>query len=715
MIRTHWLPLLAGIFFLAFSPCGSAGDAWRPITDRDLTIRSGNILDFSALVATREEKQARLFCASQPYGVEEDGFPDHATADAYARQLRLHGYNLARFHFVENVLMAGRTRDFDFDPVQVDRFHYFLSALKREGISWMMDGLTSPNGAYGDVGGYRWAKKHNVKAGVYYDPKQQAHWKELVGRILGARNPYTGMRILDDSALYGVILVNEGGLNHLVTLDPDPELDRLFEQWLLKRYGSVDAARQAWGTRGPDGDRITLPRIVWTASPWVVDAQRFFYDAQREVFRWMSEYIRDLGFRGHVTAFDNWPNLQDQATRAHMPLVDMHAYHEDPSKFVHRGSRVGQTSSLDGGLEYVRRLATARYWGKPFTVSEYDHPFWGRWRYESGLAVGAYAAFQGWDLICRHASGPIELAYGAGKSNRRKVIYPYGVGTDPVGRANETLAALLYLRGDVAPARHRIGIRLTEVYVFEKRGGIGRLPDDMTRLGQVTGIGLVWDDQTPDVPLNAVIEPGGKPPTLTNKLAAKVGLSGEQSFAGLLSGLQARGLLAGNKSDGKNRLVSDTGEIILEPTAKLLKVITPRTEAAAFEKAPGRLGALTISQSSGPAMFSASSMDGRSLDKSGRILLILATDARNSGMRFADAEERELVALGTPPLLMRSVHVEVVLRHAEPTKLSLYALRLNGERAENLPLVVNNDTVSIKLDTATLKYGPTTFFELTTD
>lgn len=689
-----------------------AGNIWRPVGDTNLAIPADSILDFSPAFAKSDNGGgARFFCASQPFGIEE-GFPDRSTADAYARQLRFHGYNLARFHFVDKVLMTGRTQDFDFDPNQIDRFHYFLAALKREGIVWMMDGLTSWNAAYGDVGGDRWANRRNVKAGIYYDLGQQAHWKKLVERILGARNLYTGMRILDDPALYGVILVNEGGLNHLVNLNPDPWLDLLFSQWALKRYGSIEAAFKAWGIHATPGVKIVLPRKVWTANPWVEDAQRFYYDTQKESVRWMSEHIRSLGYQGPITAFNNWPNLQDQATRARLPWIAFNAYHEEPSQFVQPGSRVGQNSSLAGGLEYVRDMVSSRYWGKPYTVSEHGHPFWSRWRYQSGLAVGAYAALQGWDLICRHSSGPIELAYGAGKSSRRKAIHPFGIGVDPIERANETLAAMLFLRGDVSPARHRVGIRLTEDYVFERRGGIGRLPSDVSRLGLVTGIGLVWEDQKPDAPLDAVIEPGGKLPTLANKLAAKGGLSGEQSFADLLSGLQARGLLAGNKSDGKNRLVSDTGEIVLEPAGNLLKVVTLRTEAAAFEKAPGRLDALTISQSSAPALFSASSMDGRSLDKSGRILLILATDARNSGMKFADANERELLELGSLPVLLRTARVDARLRHAEPGKLTLYALRLNGERAEKLPLAIAANAVTFSLDTAALKHGPTTYFEL---
>jgi hypothetical protein len=704
------------LYFLALQAFSLAtyaavGDAWRPVEDRNLAIVAGSVLDFSGLVSHQKAAHARLFCASSPYGIE-NGFPDRAKADDYARQLRLHGYNLARFHFVDKVLMNRRTRDFDFDLEQLDRFHYFLAALKREGISWMMDGLTSWNAAYGDVGGDRWVKKRNVKAGVYYDPEQRKHWEQLVQRILGSRNPYTGIRILDDPALYGVILVNEGGLNHIVSLDPDPGLDRLFQQWVVARYRTVETARNAWGMYAPKGDQITLPRRVWAANPWVRDAQRFFYEIQRETFRWMSEYIRTLGYEGRITAFNNWPNLQDQATRAHLPWIAMNAYHDEPSMFVQHGSRIAQSSSLVGRLEYVRHLANSRHWGKPYSVSEHDHPFWNRWRYESGLAVGAYAALQGWDLICRHATSPIEMSYGGEPGSRKRAIYPFGIGMDPVARANETLTALLYVRGDVRSSRHRVGINLSEEYVFDERGGISHLPAGVAQLGLVTGVGLLWADNKPDLPLDTVIEPGGPLPTLTNKLASRIGLSGEQSLGELLNELRARGLLVGNQSDGKERIVSDTAEIILEPSAKSLKVITPRTEAAAFEQAPGRLDALAISASSGPALVSASAMDASRLGQSRRILLILATDARNTGMRFADLEARELVALGSLPVVVRTARVDIRLRHADSSRMVLYALHLNGGRAEKLPLTIESGAVSFSLDTATLKQGPTTFFEL---
>ena len=710
-----------------------AADDWRAVTDIDLSVAPGSALDLSFLVELgpagrhgrvvirsdghfvfekRMDQPRRFLCASQPYGIE-GGFPDHASADHYAYQLRLHGYNLARFTFVDTVLMTGRTGDFDFDPIQLDRFYYFLAALKRHGIYWMLDALSSWNGAYGDVGNDRWANRRNVKAGIYYDPAQQAHWKELVRRVLAARNRYTGLRMLDDPALMGLILVNEGGLNFLIHLAPSAEMNKLFETWLKRKYGLMDGARKAWGLGRLPSDSTELPRRVWTASPKMSDVQRFYHELQTTTAEWMTQYLRELGYVGPVTAYDNWPHLQDDATRGKLPWVDSHFYHDPPSEFVAPGSQIKQTSSLEDGLDYLRRASAARYWGKPYTVSEYDQPFWNRWRYESGLAAGAMAAFQDWDLICRHASGPIELSYGRSGSSRRKAIYPFGAGMDPVARAGETLAALLFLRGDVRTSMHRIGVRLTPEYVFDQQSGIGKTPDDVTRLSLLTGLGLIWKEPPSQPKVDWVVDPGGAALTLANKVTAKIGFGQDSRLAAWIGDLRNLGVLVDNNSDGKSFFASDTGEVTLDAASRLLKLITPRTEAVAFASAPGRLNTLSVDSASDPALVSASSLDGAALDRSHRILLVLASDARNSGMQFSNSDETELVRLGGMPVLMRNIRVVLVLRHADPTALSLYALRLNGERAERLPVnILDESSVAFVLDTGVLHSGPTTFFEL---
>ena len=746
-LRVYYLPILVVNLrhvlnimfpvFLAFTifllpTIAKGGDGWLKVADRDLMLSTGSALDFSHLlderpagdaghiVATADghfsfsktpKSKVRFLCASQPYGVE-GGFPDHKTADRYAHQLRIHGYNLARFHFVENVLMNGKVRDFDFDKKQLDRFFYFLSALKREGIYWILDGLSSWNGGYGDIGYDRWAKKKNVKLGLYLDPEQKKHWKRLVLKVLATENPYTGLRVLEDPALVGLILVNEGGLNFLIHLEPSAELDKMFEKWLQDKYGSLEDAQKKWGDYFHPKQGIQLPRGEWDASPKMADVQKFYYELQKSTGIWMSEYVRDLGYKGLITAYNNWPHLQDDATRAEFQWVDQHFYHDAPSNFVSPGSRIRQDSSIEDGLKYLRQASIGRHWGKPYSLTEYDQPFWSRWRYESGIAVGAIAAFQDWDFVCRHGSGPIELEYGPSDSPRRRAIHPYAGGMDPIVRANETLVALLFLRKDVSVARYRLGAKLTLDYVFEKKFGIGKMPDEVTRLGLLSGVGQLWNEKD-NTNLDWVFDPGGIHPTTINKFKDTLSNGKNTRLSSWMKALQKRGMLASRKVDASSLYVSDTNEISINASTKQINVVTPRTEASAYERVPGKLDLLNIKESSTPALVSVSALDGEVLKNSSRILLIVATDARNTGMKFSDPEERELLELGRLPILIKGIRVSLSLLNEVSDSFDLYALRLNGERSETIPFSIeNNGTKNILIDTSTLQYGPAIYFEL---
>jgi hypothetical protein len=714
---------------------------WLPINDPDLSIQAGSALDFSVLVEAgvagqhgriirstdghlaymdSPNKSQRFFCASQPNGTGSD-FPDHATADRYARQVRLHGYNVARFHFVENDLMELRTVDFDFNPEQLDRFYYFMAALKREGVYWLVDAMSSWNGVYGDVGDDRWIAKHNLKLGVYVDEAAKAHWQKLVEQVLNKENPYTKLTPLQDPALMGVILVNEGGLNHIVNLSPSDNTDltslnQAFTQWLVVKYGSIDKAMAAWGESVPVNGIVDVPRRDWNASVRVADSQRFYYEIQKNTLQWMTAYVRGLGYQGLISAYDNWSNLQDSATRSALEWVDMHDYQEEPSDWVKAGSTLKQESSLLNKLLYVRNLASSRYWFKPFTISEYDQPFWDTSRYEAGLAMGAYSSLQNWDMLCRH-SGAIELNYAkAGERDTRQAIHPFDIGMDPIGRAGETLAALLFARQDVIPALHKVDIRLTPDYVFNQQAGIGKLPEAITNIALMTGLGLSWQEAAGKVDM--VIQPEDSAPSVMDKVIKKLRtwlrLANGRNMQMFSQLRDAEILPAQNASNGVDVFQSDTGEITLDSHQQQLRVVTANTEAVAFGATlPPPLANVTIKSASAPALFAASSLDGLALPDSKRLLLIYATDARNSGMSFADAQSRELTNLGTLPVLIKNSRITLSLNNSNAAALHLYALKLNGQRSVELPIdKTMGNTLYIELDLAKFSTTPTTYFEL---
>jgi len=736
-----WIAIKALLlfFFVMLQPVGALAAEWHEVTDTSLVVSEGSPLDFSRwlpsgpagahgrIVISRQGRlafenrpgePARLHCASLAWSPATGGFPDHDTARLYARQLRIHGYNLVRLHYVEALLMSDRSHDFDFDPEQLDRFHYFLFALKEEGIYWLVDAMSSENGAIGDVRPHRWIRKHDLKFRVHVDATAQKHWRDLVDKLYAAVNPYTGLSILRDPALAGVILLNEGGMNLHALTGPgmwDTRLQAPFEEWLRRHYRDGAVPARAWGASQAGGKEVgleaaTLPEALRAASPRMTAFQRFLTELESDTARWMSAHLRARGYAGPISSYNNWASGQADATRASLNWVDMHAYHDESVSFA-PGTSIMQTSSLGDTAQYVRWLAGTRQSGKPFSVTEYGQPFWNRFRFEAGAVVPAMAAFQGWDFVCLHAEGAIDLSLLA-TVERKAAIHPYGVGIDPVARAGETLAALLFMRADVAPARHRLCFKYTEQTIF-KDSGLLAMQDDLNSLAWLTGIELSYRSR-PETPREWQDLAGGRG-AVKDRVNNCLRLSISPSTLGeRVDVLRKTGVLdAGNETNvTAGRMVSDTGQIDMDTSNRRFIVRSPRTEAITVAGPTGALaiGILRIASISGPALLSASALDDQPLSHSKKILLVFATNAENTGMQFEDSERRQLKDLGSLPPRIEEGVADIVLALAHDQPMQLISLKLNGERGSRIPISRSAKEWALSLNNALRGEGPTTFF-----
>ncbi len=188
----------------------------------------------------------------------------------------------------------------------------------------------------------------------------------------------------------------------------------------------------------------------------------------------MTKQVRDLGFKGFTTAYNNWSSWQSDISRSQLPAIDMHAYHNLPSKFVEPGSVVLQRIPLPGAARFVRHLAGARVWGKPFTVTEYTGNPSGT---DGDGAVGGTGAG-----LCG-APGMGSAAPSLLRTRRslatRQTSFPGAArsirlasGMQTVLRAGERLAALLYKRGDVATSKAHIAALLDPAQVLDAGNGL---------------------------------------------------------------------------------------------------------------------------------------------------------------------------------------------------------------------------------------------------
>lgn len=682
--------LLLSLCAAALCIAPAMAEDWVPVREISLEYGAGSPLDFTAIMpnaaisdanrlvvadghfahANAPARPQPLFCATLAWGPASGGFPDHQRADRYAKQLAMRGYNIARFHFTDAAMMFGRSGDFDYDPEQLDRLHYLLAALKREGIAWMFDGLSSWRGGFG---GYddRWdVPDSDLKLSVLIEPQGLDHWTRLVGTLLGGTNPYTGMSTLADPALSLLVLVNEGSVEFDSVVRERPglplysqKLEPLFVDWLRQRYADDAALAKAWGGLSPGESlaqgRIDLPAERYGDAPRLGDLQRFFTELEIGGTARMTEAVRAKGYRGAITNYNNWPTDQVGASRAGLDASAMNVYFDWVPSYA-MGEAITQQSSLANSLDYLRIAAGTRWLGKPFLLTEYDHMFWNRYRYEAGLAVPAYAAFQGWDGLCRHAHDAIVLRYGEDVPHKRQIL-PYAIALDPVARAGETLAALLFRRGDVDRASQDIGIPAPDPETFGPDLQAGT-PDEVTRLISQAAIGLS---------------------------AKATAMPAAPEWAETYS--------------------SDTGQLVLTPGRNRLTLVTARTVAAAFDTLDQALalGPLTIAPTGEQALLALSSLDGRALTESQRMLIVMATDARNTDMRFADADARVIADYGHLPAVIRRAMLDVTIEGAGRWRLS--PIGLDGTVHKSVAR--GEGPVAVTLDNAPAS-GPTTYFLL---
>lgn len=712
----------------------SALDFSRGSVGRSLQEQDRIVINADGKFARKSSPEApvRFLMASLGFAPVNGGFPSHATVDLYVNQLRLRGYNMARLDYIEDTLMHKRSKDFDFDPEQLDRLHYLLAALRKAGIYYILSGASGDNGAYGNIQN-RWQNNKNLRLGLYFDEQRQAHWKRLITTMFAGKNAYTGELIMQDPAFAGMILVNEGGLEFINRSGGQDELKPVFNQWLIGKYQNSKNLAQAWGgvlgsNELVEKGTVSLPTITGKADKRMADAQRFYLELENKTYGWMKSYVQDeLHYPGLLTAFNNWHSPAAQMARGSLSWVDMHNYAGLPSLFTQPGSSLKQNSILQDDLKYIRELAGARQWGKPYTVSEYGQVFWNKYRYESSLAIPAFAGFQDWDMISQHAEA-IGLSY-ANNTPRRNAMYPFVIAYDPIARVTEVMSYLLYKRKDVKPYQQSLNIQLPQVFSLEKSSFLGNIPGDLSRLSLLYGIGIGEKSKasatlTPDTTLMANAK-ASKPINIsgliektleTANLQRPVGVNyiSDRLWKARLASLDTSSTFSIKKSEmAKDFIyVADNNQITLNRPQGWLRVLTDTTEAVVFNGStiPDLNFASLKVENVQNCLFAISAIDDNPLSSSKRVLMVLASDARNSGMSFKDKNEEVLAELGQFPVMLNRIKLTVSLKDRVPQEV--YVLNQRGQRTDQLKFKALADQAELEIDTGTLSHGPTTFFEL---
>ena len=686
---------------------------WFEAEGLDLAARRGSALDASAsldkpagkygwvrpkgerFVFAKTGKPVRFFGINIVAGAN---FPSHEQAESMAELLAQMGVNMTRHHHADapwathNFFGKGAsTRQLDADSL--DRFDYLVYQLQKRGIYQYFDMLVHRQPLAADGIKDPSAMINGFKMEGEFAPDAVALEKEFIRQFLGHKNPYTGKKYGEDPAVAGMEIINEDSLFYRqeqgdFAIDGAYALafQKLFNGWLTQQFGSRGALAKRWaaekvdeGGLGDDEDPGTNSvRTVMNWGPgkdWeklskarALDSYRFTYDLQGRYYTQMSRLIRDLGYQGPLTGSNHWVGEPaDLYLNARLDYVDRHAYWSHPQGGYGYDPKISWDASpmiKNQGLGIVNELAQRRVKGKPYLISEWQSCAPNDHRTDAVLAMGAACSLQGWSALQFSLShtDAADLEHFTG---------PLDSNTDL-----RTQPAQLALWGSVSRMLAQQDLPELKEEAYQPISAAEALdPHSAYKVGGPLG------------------------------LVARTGVDFSRSGS-----FDAAKAAAPHLKDGWT--VSAGGALRHNPSLGLLLIDTPRTQAVAgFAQGHAQaLSQLSVDLSSPYGVVVASSLDGKPLQQSFRVLVTAAANAVNEGMALAPAGN-QLARVGGPRVLIEPVSGKLTLKVSGQRRGKVWALDLSGRRRQSVPASFSDGGVSFEMGPA----SRTLYYELALD
>ena len=588
----------------------------------------------SGHLATGDGKRIRLLGVNlTDWSPGSTMIPAKEDAHLWAATLARYGVNCVRLQFLDlpaprGLIAAGRTDTRAFDPAQLDREDYFLAELEKQGIYIDINLLVGRPFLAGD-GVTDASKIHEGAKGIsLYDKTLIELQKDYARQLLTHVNPYTGHSYADDPAVAIVEINNENAI-WLGFRGPSPfydrALDTIYNGWLMHNAtaAEIESLRHETSAQGSDPiplldgrERGAAPRDRFEIE------SRFYLWLEAGYFTSMRDFLKkDLGIRCVIlaTADHSHHNTAYPLLLATSSFDDLdgHDYWQHPWERKVKSPMVDDP--LNSTVVELSRTAEA---SKAYTVSEVNEAFPNDYGAEQIPLLAAYAALQDWDAIMWYTFEPKK-----DPAWKPYIGDPFDISLDPIKMPELAAGALMFLRGDVRPARETLLRTYSREEVF-----------DTYRMEEKERPYF-----TPGFPLWKPLE--------------------EASRIESLDDGATRVLAATSEPDP---IASDTGELAWswsKADAGQVTVDTPRTQAligfASAER--GRLANLSAQITNPFSVIVLTSLDEHPIAHSGKLLLVAGARAVNTGMLW-NAGHTGLAQWGGTPTLIEPIQGTVTLR-----------------------------------------------------
>ncbi|MGE5457987.1 MAG: carbohydrate binding domain-containing protein [Methanococcaceae archaeon] len=204
-------------------------------------------------------------------------FPEKTLAPSIAGRLRKLGFNLIRFHHMDNPWTSQSLFEYGSDTrhlnaTSLDRLEYLISKLKVNGVFANINLNVSRQFKTADGIPYADSLVEMAKGVSLFDPKLIALQKEYACQLLTHVNPYTGLSLANDPVMAMLEIVNENSLYRIwrsnqaklqseggyLTFYHNHMLDTMWNTFIKERYSTTTALQTAWnaGLTPPGNNKI---------------------------------------------------------------------------------------------------------------------------------------------------------------------------------------------------------------------------------------------------------------------------------------------------------------------------------------------------------------------------------------------------------------------------------------------------------------------------